>query len=119
MTRTTTDKHLAAFAKEASKWIDRLKLNDWETVFVRKPLDDSRAAMFATYTGRTAVFVLAAEWTDPAIPLNIETVKSTAKHEALELLVFDLFFVGRHRFSTEDEIDHARHVLVTRLQNIL
>ncbi len=116
--KKTTDKHLAAFEKEARFWIEKLGLLDWEIAFEREDLD-TRAQLTRSYIDKCAGFFLAKEWPCAVTPLNTEEVRKSAKHEVVELVVSELAILAEAPYKTADEVAHARHTLVRRLENIL
>jgi len=117
--KLTTEKHLAAFEKEARYWISKLGLLDWELSFKREVLDNSRGMLRVNYLDRCASFFLCKEWTDPNAPLTIANVRDCGKHEAIELLISDLATIANSRFVTDDEWEQTRHSLVQRLMGAL
>ncbi len=112
--KKTTEKHLAAFEKEARYWIAKLGLTDWEVAFRREDIE-TRALLGVNYLGRCASFFLCKEWPGTIVPLTLATVRDSAKHEAVELLVSDLSTIANSRYVNEDEWEHSRHCLVQRL----
>ncbi len=117
--KETTQAHLAIFKKEALRWIKILQLDDCEVHFTRAPLSTDVAQLWCNYEGRVFTFALADEWKNTIIKLTTENIKASAKHEAIELLLTPLSFLGVQRFLTEEEYNTAREQVVRKLEKLL
>lgn len=53
------------------------------------------------------------------IRLNMANVRASAKHEAIELLLSPLSFLGNQRYVTEEEYNTAREQVVRKLEKLL
>ena len=118
MKKMTKD-HLAVFEKEARLWIDKLKLDQWELYFRLGSLENDKAQIWINYEGRVVTFVLSDEWKSDYFKINHSDLKNSAKHEAIELLMAPLTFLGSQRFLSEEEYNAAREEVVRKLEKLL
>ena len=116
--KKTTAAHFALFKKEVQFWIDKWGLHQWETLFKHEPFNDDRAGIGHNLCGRSATFFLSMEWGDVTPPTDA-AIKATAKHEAIELLLAEVYTMAKSRFVTDDELLAAHHALVRRLEKWL
>lgn len=119
MSKPTSPRHFEVFKKEVLLWLDKWGLNQWEVAFSHEPFNDDRAGIGYNLCGRTATFFLSTEWSGVVIPPSNATIKGSAKHEAIELLLAESYAIGKARYSTEDEHLAAHHALVRRLEKLL
>ena len=117
--KPTTAKHFEVFQKEVLYWINKWGLHQWEIAFTHEPFDDNRAGIGFDVGGRIATFFLSTEWSGEVIPPTNANVKDSAKHEAFELLLAEVYATARARFVTADEHTAAHHALVRRLEKLL
>jgi len=110
-------KDFEIFKNEFKKWQDRLELNDWQVYFKNEPLDDVFACIERRYNGRVATASLSTHVPDTAKEF-IDTI-SSAKHEALHLLLSDLVGVAHDRYVDQDQINREEERLVVKLMSII
>ncbi len=115
----TNQKHLEAFEEEGRYWIEELGLKDFEVAFVLEDHPGIRGQMRNDYFGRNAVITLTRMWTDEIIPLSMQAVRDSARHEVIELVIADLVSLLYLPFKTEDQVAHARESAVKRIEKVL
>ncbi len=109
----TTPAHFKVFTKEILRLMKVFGLQDWKPYFYHQNVQDGRASCSTLLAGRTASFRLSLDWGDEP---TVQAIKSTAKHETLELLVAPLEILASARFVTADEIREAAHAIIRRLE---
>lgn len=82
-------------------------------------MDKSLAQIAINYGGRICSFYLASEWENDIIKLCNEQLRLSAKHEAIELLLVPLRYLGSERFITEEEYNSSSEGIVRKLENLL
>lgn len=105
------------FCKEARRRLTQLGLNDWEVYFEHVHLDGRYAACSFKRLGRKATISMSTSW-GPFAP-TAASLKRSALHEVLHLLIADLSCAGASRHATADELEQAEEALVTRLEKAL
>jgi len=112
----TTDYDFAKFKHEVEYWIDKFGLKEIElTIGHDQTDDDARAFACSDTESKTCQIVLQKNWN--LIPEN-EEIERIAFHEVIETLLGDLWFHAMNRFSTELEMESARHAIIRRLENV-
>lgn len=113
----TSKKDFGVFKEEFLLWQKNLGLMAWEIIFVHKRLKDAAAQINADSLSRMATVALSSvvagerdEWNDP---------KACGKHEAIHLLLADLDWLARQRYTSERELDREEEGIVRRLEKIL
>lgn len=112
----TTDKHFKEFTKECKLWLNRLGLKDWDIEFRHNKELKSLGDCTWHIVERWAVISLAQNWGDTE-PTDYE-IKSTAYHEAHELLVAILYTLSQCRYNIDiDKLEAERHAIIQRMVN--
>jgi hypothetical protein len=114
----TTQKQFQLFKQECEKWIDKLELHNWSVHYQHCPLRHS-AQTTSDYLGMVATIGLNTEWDNGVRQLNDEEIAKSAKHEIIHLLLAKLDILASSRFISSNELDHAEHEIVRKLEHIL
>jgi arsenate reductase-like glutaredoxin family protein len=112
----TTKKDLAKFKVYFKNMQSKFGLLGWEIDFKKINIGDSAADLKIWLEARHIVVTLCSYF---AKPLTDEDIKKHAEHECLELLFARYEFIASSRFSTESELNEARHEIIQILQPIL
>lgn len=115
-TRTTrTD--FALFQAECARWLQRFGLTEWRASFKWRQLDEDFAQTHINIQGRCAAFVLSKAW--PKDVSHHSQVRSSALHEVVHLLVYDVEHLVTDRVVTVELKDRTVEALVRRIQHAL
>lgn len=118
MKRTRTTKaDFVLFQTECTKWLGRFGLTEWRASFRWRQLDEDFAQTHINIQGRCAAFVLSKAW--PKDVSHHSQVKSSALHEAIHLLLYDLENLVTDRVVTVELKDRTVEALVRRIQHVL
>ena len=115
----TTKRHFKLFCDEVTRHCNRLGLQEWRLDFVHEDSGSAYATLNPEYLDRCVTICLHTEWDETITPLSDGAIMATALHEAIELLVIDLWVLALAKWVTRDEIETARHTLVRRLEKLL
>lgn len=107
----TTPKDFERFKAEFRRWQKRLGLTDYRSDFFHGGLQPDDAGYCETDIESCVVKVTFA---NP--PGN--TPDRVARHEALELLLAELWILAQYRWVRRDELEAARHRVIRRLENL-
>lgn len=114
----TTKQHFEVFKGECQKWIDILKLDNWD-VHYRWYLDkNSRGSCSTDLDGYVATLELSKEWRNYD-KLTDDDIKQTAKHEVIHLLLARLSQNARARYVSSDDLGESEEELVRKLEKII
>ena len=112
----TTGKHFNKFKKECELWLERLGLKDWDIEFRHVKELKSLANCNWDIVERWSIISLAQDWGETK-PTDYE-IKSTAYHEAHELLVAILYTLSTTRYNIDiNKIEAERHAIIQRMTN--
>jgi len=111
-----SNKHLNIFKKECKKWIDILKLDNWEVYYGWQDKEGTFASIYTDLSGYVATIYLSRDWGDD---YNNAQLKRTAKHEVIHLLLSRLSENARSRFITETDLAESEEELVRKLEKII
>lgn len=109
----TQKKLLDIFIKECQFWVEKLGLSDWSLKYTVVDDDTIRAQVVYNSPGHKATISLSSH------NLNVETIKESAKHEIVHLMLGDLSDVCRRRWVTETEYKKGIESLVNKLCKII
>ena len=116
----TTNKHFQIFKEECQKWIDKFGLSGWEVSFVHQTYSENTyATCFTALVGMRATIYFTDKWDNEIRKISPETIKQSAKHEAIHLLLARLSDNGRARYINELEMNEAEEELVRKLEKII
>lgn len=115
--RRTTRAQFEAFKRHFRAWQKRLGLFDWKVYFEHEPLDASFAEIKIHNSQHIALVTMtsrldADDWGD-------FRPRTSARHEALHLLLGDLAAEGRHRFVRPDDLVRTEEAVICRLEKVL
>lgn len=111
----TTKRQFKLFCDEFNRHCERFGLQEWRLDFFHEDCGDNFSEVAVKYADRVARVSLNTQTTHVSDGWILET----ALHEAVELLVMDLYALANDRFVNGGEIDAARHTLVRRLERLL
>jgi len=112
----TTKKDFELFMKECKIWEERLKLDGWSILYLHKGLDNVLADTNITADTRTVCVRLNTEWIDP---INIKSIKETAKHEMIHVLLGRMSGNASYRYTSKMELYESEEELVYKLEKII
>lgn len=110
----TTKADFELFCKECYDWVKYFNLEEYEIVFKHTKIDGAYADTCTDAQSHQALIRLNVVW--PESPTEL-TIRQTAFHEVIELLLGRLRCFSSSRFVLEREIDEAVHGVIMRLQN--
>jgi hypothetical protein len=116
--KRTTKRDFRIFQEEVEKWLSFFGLSGWNIDFLHKKLPSHELACI-TYdlNGKNINFFLTTTYR--AEYYNEKSIRETARHEVLECLLARLDFLAKDRFTTEEQIDEARHEIIAILENTM
>ncbi len=114
--RRTTRAQFATFRREFLAWQKRLGLLDWKVYFKHEDLEDSFAVIRAS-DSHVAVVIMASHLSGE--DFGDFRPRSSARHEALHLLLADMASEGRHRYVRSDDFVRTEEAVVLRLEKVL
>jgi len=113
----TTQKDFEFFKKECQKWIDKLKLDNWNFNFWHKDLKGSNADCRNNLNSYVCDITLDTKIeTDKPIE---EELKRIAKHEIIHTLLARLSINGSIRHIGKEELEECEEELVRKLEKLL
>jgi len=87
-------------------------------LFFHKKLPNSELACIAyDLNGKSINFYLSTAYR--ADFYNDDSIREAARHEVSECLLARLDFLAKDRFTTEEQIDEARHEIIAILENTM
>ena len=107
----TTKKDFERFKGAFRWWQERLGLTDYRTDFFHGGLEPHEAGYCETDIENCVAKVSFA-------PACDNVPEKTGRHEALELLLAELWILGQYRWVRRDELEAARHRVIRRLENV-
>jgi len=113
-----SNKYLNIFKKECKKWIDILKLDNWEVYYDWQDKEGTFASIYTDLSGYVATIFLTRDWEDLFDHIE-EQIKRTAKHEVIHLLLSRLSDNARSRFIAEADLGESEEELVRKLEKII
>lgn len=114
------EEHFERFKTWANNLLDELQMGDWDVNFVFEESGDNLATCQTNWRARYATLTLNKVWAQEPTE---KTIKDTAYHEVLELLLDDIDYVySVESLSEDDKLDavaRARHAVIHRLMGVL
>ena len=114
----TTKTHFAEFKKYHAEYLERFGLLQWRCEYSHQHLQDSYAETAMKFIGKVAMVALATNWRDTR-PLNSESLRRLAKHEANHMLVHSLYWHATARYISRDTLCEAEESLVRTLDQLI
>ncbi len=114
----TTRADFELFKRECERCIRILGLTEWRICYEHAKCeeDGNVAECLTSYCGQHVVLRL--ELDRESLPNTNESIKNTARHEVLELLLSTFAALNNSRWNvSEEETNHIRHELINRLLN--
>jgi len=114
----TTEKDFQIFKKKAVYWIEKLGLKNWRVVYEHSLVRDEGVAHNYSYLpGMVCTLTLSTEY--DADDYSEYSIRRSAFHEVIELLLARLCICGKSRFVTADELEESRHEIIRVLENVM
>ncbi len=118
---TKTD--FETFKKECNKWIKILGLYGWDMNYKMEDLDGDRAHVSGMYEGRLATVFINSDadsfFFKSGSITKLNEIKSSAKHEILELFLYRLRAMAFDRNINKDEWNAETHQIIHTLDRLL
>ena len=111
------NKDLLLFKKEFGKWQDKLGLTGYSTFFYHEPLDGCYADIGINLDGMVATLRLNSDLTKQE--KKDKDIRTSAKHEAIHLLVGRLSENARYRHTSAAELRECVEELVCKLEKLI
>lgn len=117
----TTMRDFELFQKEATYFLDFFGLKDWQVLFEHIEIDSRAHCRFHTQ-GKQAVLALGKEWEEND-PVTAFTIKRSAFHETMELLLADMRSVAMDTQmgwqAKHEALERTSHAIIRRLENVI
>lgn len=115
----TTQKHLDIFKKECQLWIDRFELNHFRIFYDHCQVKDCYARINHDVSNSVATIEFNKEWAMAGVDNLEESIKETAKHEIIHLLLAKLSTYGISKHYTKSDCIETEEELVRKLEKII
>jgi len=112
-----TKKHLELYKKEVLKWMTRFKIGGWDVNFDFDEENDGVANTTWNLEGRVCAFRIARDWEKD--PLTNKTIKETALHEVLHLILARIMSLSTARYMRKTELIEAQEEATNTLMNYI
>jgi len=110
-------KEFQRFREEFRRWQTKLSLTDWRVDFHFDPLPEDYAQINCCLEGRVAACDLSSQMGER--DYQHFDVARIARHEALHLATFRLYWLSGQRHVTASELEEEWESLVRRLEAVL
>ena len=97
-------------------WQEELSLGDWRIERGSKPAKGAMASVEFNHPARLATYRIG---DFGAEKITTQTLKKTALHECLHILMHDLIQTATDRGSSDEEIEAAEHRVINVLERML
>ena len=104
------------FDQQMSYWQDKLCLGDWRIERGLKPAKGAMASVEFNQSARLATYRIGDFGAEKITP---DSLKKTALHECLHVLMHDLIETATDRGSSAEQIEAAEHRVINVLERIL
>lgn len=108
--------HARLFDMYMAHWQAVLSLGDWRIEPGNRPAKNAMASVEINPPARLAVYRLGDFGSEQITP---ESLKKTALHECLHLLMHDLIETASDRGATPDQLEAAEHRIINVLERVL
>lgn len=112
----TTKADFELFQKYCAEAIQKLGLTEWSVYYSHEELDGCYAQTRWKLTDGLAVIAFAKLW-DDLRPKTEGNIRQIAFHEVLHIVMAPLVAEAGDRFTNQDAIDIAEHLIIRRLEN--
>jgi hypothetical protein len=104
------------FDQHMAQWQEELSLGDWRIERGSKPAKGAMASVEFNQPARLATYRIGDFGAEKITP---QTLKKTALHECLHVLMHDLIETATDRGSSAEQIEAAEHRVINVLERIL
>lgn len=104
------------FDQQMAYWQDKLCLGDWRIERGLKPAKGAMASVEFNQSARLATYRIGDFGAEKITP---DSLKKTALHECLHVLMHDLIETATDRGSSPEQIEAAEHRVINVLERIL
>lgn len=104
------------FGQQMAYWQDKLSLGDWRIERGLKPAKGAMASVEFNQSARLATYRIGDFGAEKITP---DSLKKTALHECLHVLMHDLIETATDRGSSPEQIEAAEHRVINVLERIL
>ena len=116
MKNTPSADQALLFDQYMAHWQAVLSLGDWRIERGNRPAKNAMASVEINPPARLAVYRLGDFGAEQITP---ESLKKTAAHECLHLLMHDLIETAADRGATPDQLEAAEHRIINVLERVL
>lgn len=116
MKNTPNAEQARLFDMYMAHWQAVLSLGDWRIEPGNRPAKNAMASVEINPPARLAVYRLGDFGAEPITP---DSLKKTAAHECLHLLMHDLIETAADRGATPDQLEAAEHRIINVLERVL
>lgn len=114
-----TKREFAIFKAECRRWVDRFGLTDWKLYYTFEEIEGGLASVNRDWEGKCATVTLH-PFQERIPKADVEaSVKSSARHEMLHLLLGELDYLNGRRAISNDIWSAAEHGVIRRLERAL
>lgn len=114
----TTQKQFNEFKKSFLHWQQAFGLTQYRVTFDMDKLDNSYAEIRIDEMGKCCTVTLCSEYTGRHEIASFDPTGS-GRHEALELLIHRLSWLGGCRYLEESDIREEAHAVIRRIEAVL
>lgn len=114
-----TDVDFTIYQDEVNYWLDIFGLTEWDVDFEWDSENHICGACAYDSVAQTATFYLASHYQLPTHRDLEQDIRTTAKHEVLELLLAPINLISRGRNFDPDQLESEVHKIINRLLKIL
>ena len=112
----TTARDFVVFKSACEEWLDYFSLREWR-VFYEHGDSDSFAWCSSDHDGRCATLGLSTNWKH--VQPTAVSVRRSALHEVLHLLICDISYLVNSRVCTDAILETAQHAIIRRLEHVI
>lgn len=114
----TTKAHYDEFKRHHAEYVRRFGLLEWAVQYRHALEDEGYACTEPKFKGKVATVTLATDWGEVR-PVNSRELRKVAKHEAIHLLTYSLYWHAAARYISPDTLEEAEHALVRTLDQLI
>lgn len=111
------DRNFNEFVKECNRFIELFGLKSYDVIIEQEFWDGSYARTYTNDEGRVACIQLNTNLT--AKDVQFQDIKATAFHEVCHLLLADLLYLAKKRFTSSEDIDKEEESVVVILEKTI
>lgn len=114
----TTKADFEAFKGYCAEAIQKLGLVEWSMHYDHDVLEGEYARTYWKLSAGVATIVFAKDW-DKLRPKTSAEIRRLAYHEVMHVMMAPLVAEAGERYTNQDSIDTAEHLIIRRLENTL